>query len=672
MSDLPYHQFEFASLQRCLPRWRAANADAQVLQWLEDGYMLPFNSPPHACELTNRPMSAPDHQFLQQQINEYLGLGVIEPVTQATCICRIFVVQGKKPRMIHDLRPVNQHIQAPKVKLEGTNTLALMLQPKDYMVKSDVKSGYHHILIHPDHRRFLAFRFGAQLYQWKVLPFGLSTAPFVFVKTMRVTLRLIREAGIRCNLYMDDWLLAAQSKEQLLQDQHKMWSICHELGWALSPAKSVTLPTQHLEYLGFLVDTTGAPALRIPASKRQSLRHSLAQILKKQGTTKRHLAQVLGSCVAMTRAWMPAKLLLNPAFRLLKSAQAWGEWIQLTQQVSDDLLWFFRNFKTWDGGQLLAPDPPKVVIETDASPTGWGAVLKQPGLPPIQAAGHWTHELSQSSNNLRELTAVRHALLSFHRHLQPHSSVRILSDNTTTVAYINKFGGRFATLDEEARIILQLASTRSWTLSAKHIPGLQNVIPDQLSRRLDRADWKLNSTLFQLAENLWGPHTIDRFATAINRQTPRFNSAMPQPGSEAIDALTQDWSNENNWINPPWRLIPQVLNKLHRERAQATVILPWWPAQSWWPHMLRLLQDQPVLLPHTQGTFLPCLPTCPTPEPSRLPNWRAIMVRLSGNRSSRILTSPLGAVRSSSPCQTPSSPWGFESANSCSILLTCP
>ena len=133
--------------------------------------------------------------------------------------------------------------------------LAQTLQPHDWMVKTDVKSGYHHIVIRPQDRRFLAFRFRNQLYRWKVLPFGLSTAPWVFVKTIKVTLKVLREAGLRCKLYMDDPLLAAQSAEQLQRDQLTLWTICHEMGWALSPDKSVTVPTHNLEYLGFLVDT---------------------------------------------------------------------------------------------------------------------------------------------------------------------------------------------------------------------------------------------------------------------------------------------------------------------------------------------------------------------------------------------------------------------------------
>ena len=51
----------------------------------------------------------------------------------------------------------------------------------------DLKSGYHHVDIFPDHRKFLAFswHFGTncvRYFQFTVMPFGLSSAPFIFAK----------------------------------------------------------------------------------------------------------------------------------------------------------------------------------------------------------------------------------------------------------------------------------------------------------------------------------------------------------------------------------------------------------------------------------------------------------------------------------------------------------
>ena len=47
---------------------------------------------------------------------------------------------------------------------------------------------------------------------------------------------------------------------------------------------------------------------------------------------------------------------------------------------------------------------------------------------------------------------------------------------------------------------------------------------------------------------------MDRFASHTNHLCPRFNSAFYCPGTEAVDAFSQDWGGENNWVNPPFGL----------------------------------------------------------------------------------------------------------------------
>lgn len=60
---------------------------------------------------------------------------------------------------------------------------------------------------------------------------------------------------------------------------------------------------------------------------------------------------------------------------------------------------------------------------------------------------------------------------------------------------------------------------------------------------------------FEFINELWGPYTIDRFANFTNVKLNRFNSIFWDPGCEAIDAFTQNWRNDNNWIVPPIDLV---------------------------------------------------------------------------------------------------------------------
>ena len=84
------------------------------------------------------------------------------------------------------------------------------------MFSFDLKSGYHHVDIYPGHRKFLSFswRFSdgaVRYFQFSVLPFGLSSAPYVFTKLLKPLVKKWRGEGKTIILYLDDGLGAAKS-----------------------------------------------------------------------------------------------------------------------------------------------------------------------------------------------------------------------------------------------------------------------------------------------------------------------------------------------------------------------------------------------------------------------------------------------------------------------------
>ena len=148
-------------------------------------------------------------------------------------------------------------------------------------------------------------------------------------------------------------------------------------------------------------------------------------------------------------------------------------------------------------------------------------------------------------------------------------------------------------LNKVAIRIWEEAERLGLSISCRHLAGLNNVTADALSRFPDRHSWMLNPSIFQVLEHKWGPHTVDRFATFQNAQTARYNSLFWDVGTEAVDAFTQDWGEENNYINPPWALLSRIVEKLIADRATATVIAPQFPAQTWF-HQLRHLSVCPL------------------------------------------------------------------------------
>ena len=95
-----------------------------------------------------------------------------------------------------------------------------------------------------------------------------------------------------------------------------------------------------------------------------------------------------------------------------------------------------------------------------------------------------------------------------------------MSDNTTTVSYINSMGGcKSRECNSITKDIWDWARERNIWLSAAHIPGSSNVDADQLSRNLNlNLEWMLSKPIFQRIVSLFGKPDIDLFASRLNAQ----------------------------------------------------------------------------------------------------------------------------------------------------------
>ena len=188
----------------------------------------------------------------------------------------------------------------------------------------------------------------------------------------------------------------------------------------------------------------------------------------------------------------------------------------------------------WNGAALLPPPPPAVTVETDASTFGWGAAVANAplALRRSQATvnGRFAAVESRLHITWKELFAAtegvtRLALANGWRNLH----VRVRTDATTVVPYLNKMGGRRPRLHAQAAAFHHWCLRRGLHVSARHLAGVDNVTADALSRpqtrygehQLTRAAWR---DLFPP----WPP-PVDLFATASTTRSPRYFSRVRDP-----------------------------------------------------------------------------------------------------------------------------------------------
>lgn len=196
----------------------------------------------------------------------------------------------------------------------------------------------------------------------------------------------------------------------------------------------------------------------------------------------------------------------------------------------------------------------------------------------LSVGGNWSSGSRLPHINVLELSAVFLPLTSFLPLLQG-KVVSILTDNSTAVCYINRQGGTVS------QTLCRLA-LRMWTwcqahkifLIATHVPGLQNVWTDSLSRGdAPHHDWELNWTYLRPLFLLWGHPEIDVFASRGNTKCRLFCSRGGADPDSLRDGLLLSWKHKHHYLFPPVPLLTWVVNKLLQERPRVILVTPWWP-----------------------------------------------------------------------------------------------
>ena len=136
-------------------------------------------------------------------------------------------------------------------------------------------------------------------------------------------------------------------------------------------------------------------------------------------------------------------------------------------------------------------------------------------------------------------------------------------------------------------------------LTAQHLPGIDNQQADRLSRLVSQYEWQLHPCLFRFIDKMLGPHSVvDRFAPIVSTQLPLYNSQYHGPNTSGVDALAQqNWGQHVNFVNCPFRLIPQVLDIIQTQEAEVTLIAPYWPGQPWFRRLKQISLEPPLRIP---------------------------------------------------------------------------
>ena len=589
-------------LRYFLPRWEEITGDAFVLSIVRGGLFIDLEQPlPHgAIRRASPPLAPLFREHISAEISSLLEKGAIERVRDHPhlCLSPIFVVPKRsgKFRMILNMKRINNFIPKEKFRMETLASILPALRPSDLAVSLDLKDAYFHIPIHPDSRDLLGFSFGGQSFRYRAMPFGLRPAPRVFSRVVSAVAAFLRKRGLRIFMYLDDWLLVADTEHTLHAHTTTLLETVQSLGFLVNWEKSELVPTRCPTYLGAEVDIPNQVAR--PSKERVRAIVALAVSLRRMRRVRaRGWLQFLGHLASLVDVLQNCRLHMRPLqLHLLRffrpGTSSLRTWIPIPREIKILLLPWSRESFLRQGKPLRTPIP-SISVTTDASLLGWGGhCLDQ------VASGDWASLRSVPHINVLELMAVVNSAHHF-RDLIKNQSVLFLTDNTTVAAYINRQGGtRSRTLNALAARFWKWCIAYRIVPVASYVPGQDNVIADFLSRGMClQSEWTLEQTVVDCLISKWHPLEVDLFATSLNFRLPKYCSRARDPQAWALDAFSITWTPFKGYAFPPISLIPQVLQKVQEDRAWIVLIAPNWPRRPWFPLLLSLLDGTPFPLP---------------------------------------------------------------------------
>ena len=361
-------------------------------------------------------------------------------------------------------------------------------------------------------------------------------SPSVFTRVTRVLAAYLRRLGVQIFMYLDDWLVVAPDPVTVQNHTDLVLVVAQRLGWVINAKKSELSPTQTPVFLGARLDfTTG----RIrPTGVRIDTVIEGARILLTNPLCTAHAWLVflgylasLVDIVPMCRFRMRDLQLhllrfFNPFSRDL-SVQ-----VPFLFSIAPHLRWWRIRYHLEEG--VIFPPPRLDVRCVIGGRGGGGGHLDQ-----LQVAGIWDNVWCLRHINVLELEAVRRALVHFLPYVRG-KLVRVRTDNTTVVAFINRQGGtRSRQLWTLTRQMLLWCLSEGISLQAVHLPGKLNTIADLLT------EWTSECTLCPGLINLvwqrFGIQEVDLFAASNNHQLPRFCALTPGPEVWKVDAFSTHW-----------------------------------------------------------------------------------------------------------------------------------
>ena len=359
-----------------------------------------------------------------------------------------------------------------------------------WMAKLDLKWAYRSVPIRPEQYNLTGLQWtfeGNKLPTTLIdtaFPFGARKSPGYFNRITKAVKRMMIRRGFNCFVFLDDFLLCEQNFDKCKLALSTLITLLRSLGFRIN-WKKVCDPCRCLAFLGIQIDLrTGT--LKLDPDKHHKLVTFLKDIANRKRITKRSLQVLGGKCTWAANVIRHARTHMNSFFHSMRYLKQSDHKMRMTTSLLTDIQWWIINLQTqrptrpiWPESQLQ--HQPVTHVATDASLIAGGAFL--------HANKAWIYrnwlldkpEIANSNITIKELAMINEALQAW-APLHPHHHFLIECDNMAAVHMTNSGATRHFRAAQLLRCMANTALKYHITVTAKHIRGETNDIPDSISR----------------------------------------------------------------------------------------------------------------------------------------------------------------------------------------------
>jgi hypothetical protein len=311
----------------------------------------PITTPP-------RRMTLEQQRIADEEVDKMLKAGVIEPSNSPYVSEPVIVRKSNGEwRYCIDFRRLNRFTVSDPFPMRRIDDLISSIRSSRYFVALDLRSGYWQIPMWPESKKYTAFRTSKGLYQFTVMPFGLSNAPATFQRCMEKIFGDLHWCGVL--VYLDDILIHAEDANRCLGLCQEVFKRLRENKLTINLKKCQFFPP-NMRYLGHII---GGGVIR-PDQSRVAALYNL-----KTPSNIKEFRSIFG-LLSYYRQYIPAFAQKTAGItdRLRKNATlTWTEHDTiLVRSLADELAQSI----------LLVPlEGDQFCVETDSSEIAMGAIL---------------------------------------------------------------------------------------------------------------------------------------------------------------------------------------------------------------------------------------------------------------------------------------------------------